>query len=253
MTLSARQAWAKDDSARRVTYVDDSTGSLADQAYARIKESIVNCALAPGQKITERQLAKQLGYGLSPIRTALVRLDHDGLITTRARSGYRVVPLTVEDVDSVFDVWSVIGSAIIERAAQRCTARDRAEIGDTVRRLRAEQREGHPDALDTAGVARAVWRLYCRIAGNPRLTEIYERLDDDLQRMFVIGAWDAPDGAERYFATFEDDPPRLGEPSASAELFRGYVQHVHERLLERLRASASLRAHEIVLGEASDG
>jgi DNA-binding GntR family transcriptional regulator len=235
-----------------MTDLGESSGSLAEQAYARIKESIVNCALAPGQRITERQLAEELGYGLSPIRSALVRLDHDGLVTTRARSGYRVAPLTIRDVDRVFDAWSVIGSAIIERAAERCTAGDRGEIEDVVRRLRTEQHQGHPDALDTAALARAVWHLYCRIAGNPRLTEMYERLDSDLQRMFVIGAWDAREGAERYLATFEEGPLRLGEPSASAALFRGYLRHVHEHLLQRLQASASFRAHEIVLSDSAE-
>jgi DNA-binding GntR family transcriptional regulator len=226
-------------------------GSLADQAYARIKTAIVTCALAPGKRITERQLADQLGLGLSPIRSALVRLDHEGLVTTRARSGYRVAPLTIDDVDSLFDAWSVIGSAIIERAAARCTPRDRTQLHDMVDSLRAGQRRSHTDALAAAvALARAVWDAYGRIAGNSRLAEMYQRLDGDLERVFVIGAWDDPQGTERYLATFGDDALALGDPEDSVERFRSYLAQVREHLLERLQASASLRNQEIVLSES---
>jgi DNA-binding GntR family transcriptional regulator len=88
----------------------------------------VSCRLAPGERITERVLAERFGFGLSPIRKALLRLDSEGLVSTRPRSGYRVAPLTVEDVDNIFDAWSVLGSAIIRRAAERCTEEDREEF-----------------------------------------------------------------------------------------------------------------------------
>jgi DNA-binding GntR family transcriptional regulator len=211
--------------------------SLADQAYATIKASIVSCQLAPGERITERVLAKQLGFGLSPIRKALLRLDNEGLVLTRPRSGYRVAPLTMDDVDSLFDAWTVLGAAILTRAAVRC-----------------KHRRARTRALDAAvEIARSIWQAYCRIAGNPRLTEMWERLDADLQRVFVIGAWGDRQGAERFLADSAEDALRLEDPVTAVEGFLRYVDRVHQHVVVTLQQSASLRSHEIVLGDTPDG
>jgi DNA-binding GntR family transcriptional regulator len=226
------------------------SGSLTDQAYATIKASIVNCELAPGQRITERLLAEQLGFGLSPIRSALVRLDNEGLVTVRPRSGYRVAPLTMDDVDSLFDAWSVLGAAIIARAAQRCTPRDLEEMTELGQALRDEQRRGHTKALDAAAeMAQMMWRTFCRLAGNPRLTDMFLRLEADLQRVFVIGAWDDPTGAEHFTATLGEGALRLGDPSSSVEEFRGYISQVRRHVVDTLQRSPSVRSHEIVLDD----
>jgi DNA-binding GntR family transcriptional regulator len=228
--------------------------SLADQAYATIKASIVSCQLAPGERITERVLAKQLGFGLSPIRKALLRLDNEGLVLTRPRSGYRVAPLTMDDVDSLFDAWTVLGAAILTRAAVRCTAHDREEMANTIRTLRRKHRRARTSALDAAvEIARSIWQAYCRIAGNPRLTEMWERLDADLQRVFVIGAWGDRQGAERFLADSAEDALRLEDPVTAVEGFLRYVDRVHQHVVVTLQQSASLRSHEIVLGDTPDG
>jgi DNA-binding GntR family transcriptional regulator len=237
-----------------VTEVRTSSESLADQAYARIKESIVSCRLAPGERITERVLAERFGFGLSPIRKALLRLDIEGLVSTRPRSGYRVAPLTVEDVDHLFDAWTVLGEAIIRRAAERCTQQDRDEIAQTVRELRRKQRRTRTNAPDAAAeIGRTIWQASCRFAGNARLTEMWESLDADLQRVFVIGGWEDPEGAEHFLEVLTDDPLRVRDVAAWVEEFLMYTGRVHRHVLDTLQRSESLRSHEIVLDDMPGG
>jgi DNA-binding GntR family transcriptional regulator len=227
---------------------------LADQAYASIKESIVSCRLAPGERITERVLAERFGFGLSPIRKALLRLDSEGLVSTRPRSGYRVAPLTVEDVDNIFDAWSVLGSAIIRRAAERCTEADRDEMSQAVRALRRKQRQAKTNEPDAAAeIGRIIWQAYCRYAGNPRLTDMWQRLDADLQRVFVIGGWEDPEGARHFLNVLADDPMRVREVGVWVEEFLMYTGRVHQQVLETLQRSGSLRSHEIILDDMPNG
>ena len=58
----------------------EKTISLADQAYARIKENILNLTYPPGMTLTEAMLTKELGMSRSPVRTAIHMLQTEGLI-----------------------------------------------------------------------------------------------------------------------------------------------------------------------------
>src|SRR6478736_7201395 len=55
-------------------------GLLSDQIYSMIKGMIRDSTLRPGEQLVESQLAKQLGVSQSPVREALKRLTHDGLV-----------------------------------------------------------------------------------------------------------------------------------------------------------------------------
>jgi DNA-binding GntR family transcriptional regulator len=216
-----------------VTDAPSGSESLADQAYAQIKAAIVSCRLAPGERITERVLAERFGFGLSPIRKALLRLDSEGL------------------VDNLFDAWTVLGSAIIRRAAERCTQQDRDELAQTVRAMRRQQSRAHTNTPDAAAeIGRTIWQAYCRFAGNARLTEMWQSLDADLQRVFVIGGWEDPDGAARFREVLADDPlQRVTDVDAWVEEFLMYTGRVHQHVLDTLQRSESLRSHEIVLDD----
>lgn len=61
-----------------------------------------------GTALHRARLALTTGLGVSSIREALTRLDHDGLVRTLPRKGYQVTPLTVKSVDDLFVLWGII-------------------------------------------------------------------------------------------------------------------------------------------------
>ena len=80
-----------------MTYVNDASGpriSLGEAAYRRLRGDIISCRLVPGQRITEKQLSADMGFGLAPVRDPLTRLDHEGLVRTLPGKGYQVAPTT---------------------------------------------------------------------------------------------------------------------------------------------------------------
>jgi DNA-binding GntR family transcriptional regulator len=59
------------------------SASLSEQAYELIREAITSGALKLGERITERNLAQKLSISPTPVREALKRLEHEGLIERR--------------------------------------------------------------------------------------------------------------------------------------------------------------------------
>ena len=81
-----------------------------DIIYQRIKEMIENGTFAMGAKISERTLELNLGANKAPIRDALKRLQAEGLVVRKAKSGTYVFSLTHKELLNLLNFRFVIES-----------------------------------------------------------------------------------------------------------------------------------------------
>ena len=54
--------------------------SIRADGYEDLRQAIVRGELLPGERLLEEELSARLGIGRAAVRTALVRLEHDGLV-----------------------------------------------------------------------------------------------------------------------------------------------------------------------------
>ena len=78
--------------------------SLADQAYEKIKNNILNLTYAPGMTLTESMLTQELGMSRNPIRTALKMLQSEGLIVTDYYKSMRVKEISYQAVTEIYQI-----------------------------------------------------------------------------------------------------------------------------------------------------
>ena len=72
--------------------------SQAEDAYERIRVKLLNCKLAPGDKLHIADLSAELGFSPGAIREALSRLTADGLVEAEAQKGFRAARVSAEDL-----------------------------------------------------------------------------------------------------------------------------------------------------------
>ncbi len=167
--------------------------NLSDQAYERIRKDILTCRLAPGTQIVQSQLAGQHQTGMTPVREALQRLAHEGLVTPVPRSGYVVSPVTFTGIRELFELRSILETAAVRLAALRATDDQLRQIYD-----KADFTYRYNDWEDYTRFLSLNADFHCSIAalsGNQRLTETLSRLLDELMRVFHLGL-DLKDSAE---------------------------------------------------------
>ncbi|MGH6915780.1 MAG: GntR family transcriptional regulator, partial [Geminicoccales bacterium] len=82
--------------------------SLSEQAYVAIKGMIHRLELKPGEPITEAQLSALLNISKSPIRSALIHLQRDGLLTMTPYKETIVSELSVDVVRSLYEARALI-------------------------------------------------------------------------------------------------------------------------------------------------
>jgi len=158
---------------------------LSDRAYERIKHDIICCLIAPGMEVSEAQLCAQYKLGKAPVRMALSRLAHDGLVRAIPRRGYMVTPVTLQDIHDVFELRLMLEPVAARMAAGRVDAQRLRMLDDICR-------EGYQtgNAKSTARFLDANKAFHVTIAqaaGNARLVGAIEQLLDEMTRLLHLG------------------------------------------------------------------
>ena len=91
----------------------------ADKAYDILRERVISAHYPPGSTVPEPELADDLGMSRTPLREALVRLEHDGLIELIPRRGMRVKELSARDISEISELLACLECEAAERLASR--------------------------------------------------------------------------------------------------------------------------------------
>ncbi|WP_416414494.1 GntR family transcriptional regulator [Pantoea sp. App145] len=158
---------------------------LSDKAYQTLRRDILTCQLLPGSLITEAEIMERYQIGKSTCRLALARLAHDYLIESRPRKGYRIAPVTVQDVLEIFTL-----RAQLEPLAAKL-AIDRVDI-ELLKKLEADCRVEIAAPLSTRIdiFMNANKRFHLAIAeatGNQHLIRTLSGLMDEMSRLVALG------------------------------------------------------------------
>ena len=108
----------------------EADATLTEQAYRAIEEAIVTLDVAPGEVVSEAQLAGRLGFGRTPVREALQRLARERLVRILPRRGIVVAAVDVGEQLRLLEVRREIERLVARTAARRADAAQRARFRD---------------------------------------------------------------------------------------------------------------------------
>ena len=160
--------------------------TLASRAAAAVEADILRGALAPGGRLGIAGTAQRYGVGATPLREGLSRLAARGLVDAVGNRGFRVAPISREDLADIVRVRCVLER---EAMALSLAAGDGAWEGEVVAALHRLKRyveenaagfgEGEPafDALHKGFHVALV-----AACGSPRLIALSARFYDEAYR-----------------------------------------------------------------------
>jgi GntR family transcriptional regulator, vanillate catabolism transcriptional regulator len=99
-------------------------GGMASQtgrAFIGVRELLLHGEFARGERISELPLVARLGMSRTPIRLALERLAHIGLLDSVPSGGFVVREFTIADALDAIEVRGVLEGAAARLAAERLT------------------------------------------------------------------------------------------------------------------------------------
>jgi len=225
---------------------------LGEAAYRRLRADIVGCRLGPGERLTERGLASQLGIGVSPIRDALTRLDHEGLVRTIPRKGYQVMPLTIQSVNELFEFWAVIGPELVRRgiAGASDDEFDRARLLATkfTQVNRHDDEDTRKLAIGNVEAISQFFDLLAEATGNRYLMAAHRQLIGEVMRVWTLVIESELLDLGRRVDDLDDIGDAMVRRNAdrAAELIRRHIERSHARVLQVLARWPSVANAEVV-------
>ncbi|ATC98820.1 MULTISPECIES: GntR family transcriptional regulator [Pseudoalteromonas] len=101
--------------------MENEVKTASDKVFVDIRQAIVEGEIAQGSKISEPELSKKHQVSRATLREALNRLESCHLIERKANVGCRVISLTPEKLDEIYQVRSALEGLACRLAATNMT------------------------------------------------------------------------------------------------------------------------------------
>lgn len=150
---------------------------LTEHAYTLLRKEILSLGLPPGVEVSEQRLVADFGLSKASVRAALARLRADGLVTAIPRRGHQVAPVTLRDINEVFQLRILLEPEAAALAAGNLTER---ELRPTV--ARTYDPRSRASIHNFLNANRELHVLVADASGNGRLARSIAQLLDEGER-----------------------------------------------------------------------
>lgn len=157
--------------------------SVADQVYERVRGDVIRGVLPPGYKLVELEVAEQMGTSQGPVREALQRLEHEGLVERVARSATFVTQILTNELYELSYIRSVVEGFAISRTAQVITDEQTDVLQELISGMVAAAGEG--DIITQADFDMEFHRRICEWSGKVSLLRVWLPISGQIQRFIV--------------------------------------------------------------------
>jgi DNA-binding GntR family transcriptional regulator len=154
---------------------------LRDQAYARLRDAILDGTLEPGELLRDAEIAEWLGLSRTPIREALARLEEYGLVETSPNRFTRVAPLSARDARDAFAVVAALHALAASLGVPRLSTEELAEMQTANAEFAAALRRVDVDEALAADDRFHI--VLVRSAANQEIVRSLDRLMPKIRRL----------------------------------------------------------------------
>lgn len=159
--------------------------TIGQMVYAVLREAIVNGAFAPGEWLRQESLAEAIGVSRIPVRTALLQLESEGLVTFHPHRGARVRTLSQAQIEEIYGLRLLLETHALELSMARMTPERLVRLKELADKL--DRQEDGTGFLDTRV---QFYREVYDAAANPLLVEMIEELRGHVGRYLLSFRFD---------------------------------------------------------------
>jgi len=219
----------------------DGDGTLADEAYRLLKQSILRGEFPEGAFLSEAEVAKRFRIGRTPFREACNRLRNEQLLDAVPRRGFLVPEMSFHEVRDLLEARLILEGVIAELAAKRA---DETQLTEFQRLYKAAvQLARTKSGMDEVVQANTVFHLHiARMAHNRELEALLRGVLERSTRLFYMIVRssptldrDAQDLLKPIVDAIRKKDPAAAHKAVIADITRGQMNVLGRELWEKPR------------------
>jgi DNA-binding GntR family transcriptional regulator len=154
------------------------SATLADQAYALVKQAIFDFDLMPGDRFSEAELSQATGVSRTPLRQALQQLQREGFVQVFPKSGWQVAPLDFDAFDQLYDLRVLLEC----HAARRlCQIEQRPQLGTLAEVWLVPPDERSMDPDEVRQLDESFHNELVRASGNAEMARVHQEITERIR------------------------------------------------------------------------
>lgn len=210
--------------------------------FRQLRADIVACRLAPNERLRVEALRDRYGVGGSPIREALMRLEAEGLVTLEQNKGFRVAPVSKENLIDLMKTRIEIECIALRWSIEKGGVAWEADLIAAFHRLvhlkKLERSTGADVSSSWVKEHRNFHAALVAGCGSPRLMAIRDNLFAQAERYFALSIVskvsarnDKREHEQIMRAALERNAPR------AAQLLTDHIDRTTERVAKFLSST----------------
>jgi DNA-binding GntR family transcriptional regulator len=152
----------------------------ADDGYFRLREAILRGELAPNQRLVEAEMSSAFHMPRAAVRTALVRLEHDGLVERARHRGARVRLVSEQEAVEILQARAALEGLAARQAALKITPAGAAELRGVLERQRAALAQ--QDLLGASDINAELHAKIVELSGHSTAQRLISTLNSQMVR-----------------------------------------------------------------------
>jgi DNA-binding GntR family transcriptional regulator len=213
------------------------SSSPSRSGYELLRDAITSGELQPSQRLVEAELSQTFGLSRAAVRTALVRLEQDGLVTHERHRGAKVRLVSEREAVEIIEARAALESLAVRGAAFNATKADVAELRALLREMKTLLKEG--DLLRVSDVNARLHRRLLEMSGNATAIRLTSTLNSQLVRFqfrTILAPGRAPQSLAEHTAVVDAVAAR--DPDAAERAMRTHLLHVAQTVAASAQAAA---------------
>lgn len=196
---AAEHAHAGSRSAPNPAWLENrQSATLTKSVYEQLRADVLNGSLRPGEKLGAEALRSRFNTGSSPVREALNRLLSEGLVALEEQKGFRVAPVSKEELSELVKARCWIDGAAVAESVARFDPVWEETLVLALHRLTKTSRRNKDNSrnLEWEGAHKAFHSALIRGCDSRWVIRISEQLFDAAERYRLLAADYVPERNE---------------------------------------------------------
>jgi DNA-binding GntR family transcriptional regulator len=216
------------------SYDLDPSAAISPQIFTGLRDAIIRNRFAPGDRISESEIARACNVSRQPVREAFIKLAGEGLLAILPQRGTIITKISYTAVLDARFLREAIEADIVGILAANPDAAAIRELRD---QIKAQTSVVRTAPLEFIGLDEQFHRTLADAAGKRGAWRLIEGLKSqmDRARFLSLGAFPVRKLIEQHSAVV--DRIEIGDPEGANAAIRGHLREVLSDLPQILEAN----------------